>query len=334
VSDPALAFPDGFEIASLTQSAVVARVAPTTTPRLSGGGCYTSAMELPQQISAPQPVALDPDGLQAAHRRAGFDSVTVTVLDEIDSTNTWALSNFPAGDRANDGNGLSVDPFVVFAENQSGGRGRRGKVWQMRPFDDLVFSLGYRMPSGVGLEGLSLVTGVAIVDALAELGLTSLEIKWPNDIVVGREKLAGVLIETSPRPGGGFDVVTGVGMNFSQIEQDARIGATEAMTVYRSRQAVAEATSIEVVRAFDEFARFGFDPFVDRFSKLDALSRERVVAISTASKGRAIRGTACGITRLGVLRVRLDDGNIVEVNAGDVTLAAHYGTDESGASSS
>lgn len=288
-------------------------------------------MELSQQISAPQPVALDPDGLQAAHRSAGFDSVTVTVLDDINSTNTWALDNFPAGDRANDGNGVSVDPFVVFAENQSDGRGRRGKAWQMRPFDDLVFSLGYRMPSGLGLEGLSLVTGVAIVDALAELGLTSLEIKWPNDVVVGRKKLAGVLIETSPRPGGGFDVVAGVGMNFSQIAQDARIGATEAMTVYRSRQTVAEATSIEVVRAFDEFARVGFNRFVDRFSKLDSLSGERVVASSTVSKGRAIRGTACGITRLGVLRVRLDDGNVVEVNAGDVTLAAHYGTDDSAA---
>ena len=108
----------------------------------------------------------------------------VHISDSIDSTNAEALRLVDAGCAA---------PFLVLAEQQTAGRGRRGRKW-VSPFaQNVYYSLVLRIESGLRqLEGLSLVVGLAVMQALRESGVRGAALKWPNDVLVGQKKIAGI----------------------------------------------------------------------------------------------------------------------------------------------
>lgn len=122
----------------------------------------------------------------------------VDVVAECDSTNTLLLA------RA-DG---SPSGAVIVAERQTAGRGRMGRQWHAEPDASLTFSLLYKLPRGALPSGLSLAVGVAIAEALRELGVAGVALKWPNDILRHGKKLGGILIELT-----GSAAVIGVGLN-------------------------------------------------------------------------------------------------------------------------
>ena len=122
------------------------------------------------------------------------------ILAECGSTNAELLARAEAG---------APCGAALAAENQTAGRGRRGRTWVSAPGDSLTFSLLWRFAPGIELSGLSLAVGVALVRALDHE--TGLQLKWPNDLLKFGRKLAGVLIEGVPgQPGA---VVIGVGVN-------------------------------------------------------------------------------------------------------------------------
>lgn len=135
----------------------------------------------------------------------GFPAWPVHIHDSIDSTNAQALREVAAGAQA---------PFVVTAESQTAGRGRRGRAW-VSPFaQNLYFSLVLRIDGGMRqLEGLSLVVGLAVMRALHDTGVVDAGLKWPNDILVGQKKLAGILLELVGDPADVCHVVLGIGIN-------------------------------------------------------------------------------------------------------------------------
>ena len=135
----------------------------------------------------------------------GFPAWPVHIHDSIDSTNAQALREVAAGTQA---------PFVVTAESQTAGRGRRGRAW-VSPFaQNLYFSLVLRIDGGMRqLEGLSLVVGLAVMRALHDTGVVDAGLKWPNDILVGQKKLAGILLELVGDPADVCHVVLGIGIN-------------------------------------------------------------------------------------------------------------------------
>jgi len=135
----------------------------------------------------------------------GFPAWPVHIYDSIDSTNAQALREVAAGAQA---------PFVVTAESQTAGRGRRGRAW-VSPFaQNLYFSLVLRIDGGMRqLEGLSLVVGLAVMRALHDTGVVDAGLKWPNDILVGQKKLAGILLELVGDPADVCHVVLGIGIN-------------------------------------------------------------------------------------------------------------------------
>lgn len=105
------------------------------------------------------------------------------VYDEIDSTNAEALRLVAEGRPA---------PFLVLAERQSAGRGRRGRAWSSPFAQNLYYSLVLRVDGGMRqLEGLSLVVGLAVRRALQEMGVRA-GLKWPNDVLVENRKIAGL----------------------------------------------------------------------------------------------------------------------------------------------
>ncbi|HEF4760964.1 TPA: bifunctional biotin--[acetyl-CoA-carboxylase] ligase/biotin operon repressor BirA [Pseudomonas putida] len=160
------------------------------------------------QLSAPLAL-LDPSEISAQAPSGGWP---VQVHDSIDSTNAEALRAIERGQAA---------PFLVLAERQTAGRGRRGRKW-ISPFaENVYYSLVLRIDGGMRqLEGLSLVVGLAVLQTLREFGLASAGLKWPNDVLVGQKKIAGILLELVGDPADVCHVVLGVGINVNMQSAD------------------------------------------------------------------------------------------------------------------
>lgn len=145
--------------------------------------------------------ALDACGGLACH----FD---VDLLAVCDSSNTRLLARAEAG---------APSGTVIVARQQTAGRGRRGRHWISSADDSLTFSLLWRFPPAVALEGLSLAVGLALARALEQMGGTGLTLKWPNDVLFEGRKLAGILIELSSTHARGSErrlaAIIGIGLN-------------------------------------------------------------------------------------------------------------------------
>ncbi|OBF88635.1 biotin--[acetyl-CoA-carboxylase] ligase [Mycobacterium sp. 852002-51152_SCH6134967] len=141
----------------------------------------------------------------------------IDVVAETGSTNADLI--------ARAGGGEDIAGAVLIAENQTAGRGRRGRSWSAVPFAQITMSVGIDA-TGVPSSAwgwLPLATGVAVVDAVADTGVTA-GLKWPNDVLAGGGKLAGILAEVA---GGQQAVVLGVGLNVSLRGEDVGVeGAT------------------------------------------------------------------------------------------------------------
>jgi BirA family biotin operon repressor/biotin-[acetyl-CoA-carboxylase] ligase len=153
-------------------------------------------------------VLLDPSEIL----RASSCEWPALVYDSIDSTNAEALRLIERGQAA---------PFLVLAERQTAGRGRRGRKW-VSPFaENVYYSLVLRIEGGMRqLEGLSLVVGLAVMQTLRELSIPGVGLKWPNDVLVGQKKIAGILLELVGDPADVCHVVLGVGINVNMQATD------------------------------------------------------------------------------------------------------------------
>ena len=100
---------------------------------------------------------------------------------------------------------------IAVADFQTAGRGRQGRTWEAPPGTALLFSVLLRPPGDLPLPQLALVAGAAVADALEHLTDLSVQIKWPNDVMLRRQKVAGILAEA--RDGA---VVVGIGVNLNQ----------------------------------------------------------------------------------------------------------------------
>lgn len=158
------------------------------------------------RLASPLSLLTD-EALRSEHFGLGW---TCRIHETIDSTNAEAMR------LANSGADL---PVLVLAEQQTAGRGRRGRQW-VSPFaENLYYSLALRMDGGARrIDGLSLLVGLAVVDTMRGLGIHNAGLKWPNDILVGGKKLAGVLIEVTGDPANVCHVVIGIGININMLE--------------------------------------------------------------------------------------------------------------------
>ncbi|WED26577.1 bifunctional biotin--[acetyl-CoA-carboxylase] ligase/biotin operon repressor BirA [Vibrio sp. DW001] len=136
-------------------------------------------------------------------------SKKVELIPVIESTNQYLLDNTEAIESGS----------VCIAEYQSNGRGRRGRQW-VSPFGSNIYlSMYWRLEAGMAASvGLSLVVGVAIVEALESIGIHGIKLKWPNDLYYQDKKLAGILVEMNGQAGGAANLVIGMGMNIDMPE--------------------------------------------------------------------------------------------------------------------
>lgn len=130
---------------------------------------------------------LQQEFLQAAVTVKNALDMTVHVHQCVDSTNSWCLQQCRSGREM---------PFACFAEQQTAGRGRRGKQWLMPAYSNIAMSVSWPFVLSEQLNLLPLSIALAIVKTLETFNLEQVQIKWPNDVYVRGRKIAGILIET------------------------------------------------------------------------------------------------------------------------------------------
>jgi BirA family transcriptional regulator, biotin operon repressor / biotin---[acetyl-CoA-carboxylase] ligase len=200
--------------------------------------------------------------------------VDVDILPAIGSTNTELLARAAAG---------AASGTCVAAEIQTAGRGRRGRAWQSQFASSLTFSLLWRFEKGAAaLGGLSLVVGLALVRALRKAGVNNAMLKWPNDVIVNGEKLAGILIETQGDMLGPTAAVIGVGLNVQlpdalklSIDQPATDVASH-LNVQTTRNELLAAMLRELVLVLDQFGERGFKFFKSDWLQLHVMQEQTV----------------------------------------------------------
>ena len=202
---------------------------------------------------------------------------------------------------------------VAVCDEQVAGRGRLGRSWEAPPGKAILCSILLRPPAERRAAELSLVGGMAAADAV-ELALRlSAQIKWPNDVMVNRRKVAGVLAE-----GRDGTVVLGTGINVSQrwdeLPSDRRVPAASLRTIDgtpRERAPILAALLEHLEIHYERWLRGGIDAIYDFLGARDFL-RGRKVAVDGAA------GHAIGIDREGRLEIDVE-GERVVVESGEVT---------------
>lgn len=235
---------------------------------------------------------------------------------EIDSTNAEALRRIAAGAGAG---------LVCIAEQQTAGRGRRGRRW-ISPFaSNLYLSLVWEFAGGsAAAGGLSLAVGVAVTDALQRCGVTNLQLKWPNDILCGTAKLGGILVEIVESGTRACQLVVGVGINVQMpaaaaaaIDQDW----TDIVSVTGSapgRNHLLACLLDELLPLLASFETTGFGPWRQRWLERDAYAGKSVLVQSGALQ---LEGTASGINEQGALLLRVGE-TMQALHGGEVSLRA------------
>ena len=259
---------------------------------------------------------LDADKVRAAlSAPASGLLTTLVVLDSVDSTNAEAMRRAQSG---------SVAGLVCTAEQQTAGRGRRGRQW-VSPFaGNLYLSLAWEFEQGAAaLEGLSLAVGVAIARALEYCALPTIQLKWPNDILYDGAKLGGVLLEMTGDAAGECQVVVGVGLNVSMsaaaagtIDQAWTDIQTISEGMHPGRNALLAALLNELLPLMAGFESRGFSSWRDPWLALDAFAGEPVI-LTTGPKQMA--GIARGVDERGALLLETVSGT-QSIYGGEISL--------------
>lgn len=232
----------------------------------------------------------------------------VDVLAECGSTNARLLERAEAG---------AASGTVIAAERQTAGRGRMGRAWFSAPGDSLTFSLLWRFPRGTSLGGLSLAVGVALAETLAVLAPSAVALKWPNDVLLGGRKLAGVLIELVP--GAANAAVIGIGLNLrlpADMPEDLR-GQAAALAVDVPGSELLGRLLAALLGVLEEFAAGGFVALRERWLRRCAHLDRPVRILSEFSV--PVEGRCVGVDVDGALMIETAVC-VQRILSGDVSL--------------
>ena len=243
-------------------------------------------------------------------QRAWFN---LQILDEVASTNTYLMQQ----------KGIAHATCVA-AHIQTRGKGRRGRAWVSKLGASLTFSLLWRFQCGaVGLSGLSLAVGVALIRALNSLGVSQAQLKWPNDILVEGNKLAGILIELQGDLEGPSAAVIGVGVNLNlpnNVLQSIDQPAIDLANV--SAKAINQSELLGTILkhladVLSSFETHGFIGLRDEWLRYHAYENKPVRML--LPNGTAINGTVKSVADDGILLVETALG-LQRFSAGEISL--------------
>lgn len=215
--------------------------------------------------------------------------------------------------------------YAVIAEAQTQGRGRRGKRW-FSPFGcNLYISFYWPIAEGInGAMGLSLVAGLSLVKALEQLGVSNAGVKWPNDVYIDNQKVAGILVELESNTDGSANSIIGIGLNLampestgSQIDQrwtDLRSQLSKPV----SRNVISGCIYREVVAGLNEFDNNGLQWTRQQWPPYDVYFNK---AVTLTMGQRSVIGICRGIDENGAVLLETN-GNTVRYFGGEISLRA------------
>ena len=257
---------------------------------------------------------LDPVALSTALTRPGSLWQEVEVLPSCPSTNAELARRARAGTEAG---------AVLVADHQSAGRGRLDRVWVTPPGSALTFSVllaPERIPAA-RWTWLPLLVGIAVAEGVRRVAEVDCTLKWPNDVLVGDRKLAGILVERIERPSGAVAVV-GVGLNVSLTEDELPVHTATSLALEGAATTDRTVVLREVLRALEAlFLQWQADLGDPKLGLVDSYVRRcstlgRQVRVDLPS-GEQVVGEATGIDTDGRLEVRTAEGRLL-LGAGDV----------------
>lgn len=235
---------------------------------------------------------------------------------KIDSTNSVAMALGEQGE---------PHGTVVIAEEQTAGRGRAGHTWHSEKTSGIYVTVLLRpaiSPQHAPL--ITLVAGLAVRDAILEQIEIAPDLRWPNDVLLGRKKFCGILTEMNAEQDQIHYVAVGIGINVNH--EKIPEGLAEIATSLRIETGRVQ-SRVEIVTRllrhldsyYNRFIQEGPQAIVSRFSEVSSYAQGKRVRIETAAE--TYTGTTEGLEPGGLLRVRRDDGRILPVIAGTLSEA-------------
>jgi BirA family biotin operon repressor/biotin-[acetyl-CoA-carboxylase] ligase len=239
----------------------------------------------------------------------GAEAAPILMLEWTDSTNAEARRRAEAGE---------IGPLWIAARHQTAGRGRRGRTWTTGEGDLAATLLTTTDRPPAEAAQMSFVAALAVADLVQTyIHEERVRLKWPNDVLVDGAKIAGVLIESGSRADRRLWLAVGIGVNLTGAPTDLDRPATAV-----ARHAAAPDPRTALALLADRFAvwqriwqDFGFAPIADGW-------RQRAYGLGELCTARlgaeTLEGVAEDLDGDGALRLRLADGNLRKIAAGDV----------------
>ncbi|UIP05694.1 biotin--[acetyl-CoA-carboxylase] ligase [Erythrobacter sp. SDW2] len=234
----------------------------------------------------------------------------IRTVAETGSTNADLIARVGAGERVPEGDWL-------IADRQTAGRGRQGRIWFDGHGNFMGSTVVHPAAGDPPAHTLALVTGLAVYEAVQPLcpNPAALMLKWPNDVLLGGAKLCGILLERA-----GQAVVVGIGVNLAAAPDlpDRKTVALASFGPAPDRDAFAAALAASLDRELDRWRSFGLAPIIRRWL---AVGTPEGTALSVHEPdGSVVQGHFAGLDGEGTLRLRLEDGAVRVIHAGDVML--------------
>lgn len=250
----------------------------------------------------------------------------VECFDVIDSTNSYAKQLAEQGE---------PEGTLVVADRQTAGRGRRGRNWESPGNTNIFMTLLLRPklhPSSI--SGITLLSALALTRAIGEMACVEAKIKWPNDVIIGRKKICGILTEMSSEENFIHYAVVGIGINVNRQRFPEELKES-ASSIYLetgkklNRCALAARTVAlfgEYYRQYERDGNLSF--FVEEYNQMLANRNQEVRVyygmVEDATEDNAEVGIARGIDEEGALLVEID-GTVKRIVSGEVSVRGLYG---------
>lgn len=246
-------------------------------------------------MSSSTHVALDEKAIhQALNSETRQQIASLQVFSAVTSTNDVLWQRLQNGE---------TGTAVCLAETQTAGRGRRGSQWLSPGSGNIYLSIMHQLTPESVRNGLSLAIGIALINTLDNEGITGLQLKWPNDVLHNRRKLAGILVES--RYGNQNFVTVGIGLNLSlpdnvlsAIPQPV-ISLEQLCNPLPCRNLLAAKIIQNMIETLTLFSHRGLSDYLPLWPQYDALHNQAINIISDDGQFTAL---ACGINEQGELR--------------------------------
>ena len=235
-------------------------------------------------------------------------------LDATTSSNGWLRDRFLSGD--------CIDGDVVWVRNQTQGRGQRNKLWQTEPMKNLTFSL-FKLFSQLKVKNSFLINcavTLSVVEALNQFTDIDLKIKWPNDILSGKNKIGGVLIENMIKGNCINASIIGIGVNINQGRFEGLPNASSLFMKTGCKKEIGD-----VLKKVLKF----LEVYFNRLSNYDTRGLKAQYEALLFQKGKSstfrdnkeiFQGIIKGVTNSGLLRIQKNSGKVFNYPHGTIEM--------------